>query len=201
MVRVISSSEKIKNEANIINALFDAGLELFHLRKYICTTDELKAILKTIEQHNLSKIVLHQEFGLANEFGINHFHLSEKDRLATTKQQLHTWKESGILLSTSTHSIEEINTLPPYYDAVFLSPIFNSISKTGYMQKVFQLKKITNTSVKVIALGGIDAETCVTAKKMGFEGIAVLGAIWKNEKPIKEFISIYQQWNTVSQSY
>ena len=68
-------------------------------------------------------------------------------------------------------------------DYVFLSPIFDSISKEGYSSHFTQpvLKELQRTKVidrKVMALGGINLDRIKLAKDLGFGGVVVLGDIW-----------------------
>ncbi len=68
----------------------------------------------------------------------------------------------------------------------------NSISKENYHPKtdLFEaLKSRTNHKTKAIALGGIDAENIQKTLENGFDDIALLGTIWKNENPFKQFKS------------
>ena len=68
-------------------------------------------------------------------------------------------------------------------DYVFLSPIFDSISKVGYhaafapdlLNRAAEEKIIDR---KVIALGGINAENIELVKQWNFGGVALLGDIW-----------------------
>lgn len=60
-------------------------------------------------------------------------------------------------MSTSYHSLETVLDLPAHsWDYVFLSPVFNSISKKGY-QAGFDdadLKSVSSSAVPIVALGG-----------------------------------------------
>ena len=67
---------------------------------------------------------------------------------------------------------------------MFLSPIFQSISKEGYGSG-FSLDGLRNAKGiiddKVIALGGICPRTITKLKDIPFGGVAVLGALWGND--------------------
>jgi thiamine-phosphate pyrophosphorylase len=86
-------------------------------------------------------------------------------------------------LSRSCHSIEEL-TDGQRYDYLFLSPIFDSISKKGY-RSAFSPEQLTKAgkegviNEKVIALGGITPEKKTAIKDWNFGGIAVLGFLWQ----------------------
>jgi thiamine monophosphate synthase len=42
----------------------------------------------------------------------------------------------------------------------------------------------------IIALGGIDEDKIALVRKIGFIGVAVLGAIWNSKNPVEKFIRI-----------
>lgn len=87
-------------------------------------------------------------------------------------------------VSRSCHLLEEVR-LAKDFDYVFLSPIFNSISKQGYgsgftAEELQQAAAQGIITPRVIALGGMDANTIPQAAKLGFGGVAVLGALWED---------------------
>src|SRR5687768_14398114 len=77
---VASDSALRKNEAAVINALFDEGLEVFHLRKPFTSAEETEQLLQQIDNTQVSKIALHQHHQLANMFGIKRLHYPEAKR-------------------------------------------------------------------------------------------------------------------------
>jgi thiamine-phosphate pyrophosphorylase len=180
MLVVISNPSAIADEAIIINELFDVGMQLFHLRKPGYSKDELRELLNKINPQHYSKIALHQYHEMANDFGITRIHLTEKNRSELNDDELRKLKEANIL-STSVHSIESYKTLSKQFDYAFFGPVFNSISKQGYTAVVdneFNLSGI-KTSTKIIAIGGINEENINKVFDMGFDGVALLGAIWQ----------------------
>jgi thiamine-phosphate pyrophosphorylase len=177
---VISSSESFPQEAQIISQLFKAGMDCFHLRKPGKSEWEVGDLLKQIEPEFHSKISLHQYHFLAAKNSINRLHFTEADRRSAEIVQLQQLKKEGFILSTSVHQVEAIAE-QKVFDYVFLSPVFNSISKAGYAgfaDTSFTLQKSVNQP-EVIALGGIDATNIDQLKTMNFDGAAVLGAIWQ----------------------
>ncbi len=102
------------------------------------------------------------------------------------------------------HSLKEMEDCKEEYDYAFLSPIFDSISKAGYKSK-FDLKELKSSPLlrrgvgaEVIALGGIDENTIEEAISLGFDGAAVLGAIWMSEDPLKSFITLQKSLKTIN---
>ncbi|MCD6018870.1 MAG: thiamine monophosphate synthase [Bacteroidetes bacterium] len=194
MVIVISSPTPVTKEASLINQLFDEGLPVFHLRKPDSSSQELVLLLQEIDSIHHSKIALHSHHYLAKSFGINRLHYTEASR----KQLTHVdFSENENTLSTSVHSVEDFTNLSEHFSYAFLSPVFNSISKPDYEAKPFDLSELSkNKTTKLIALGGIDETNCGKAYEMGFDGIALLGAIWNSEDKINAFKNILSQCPT-----
>jgi thiamine-phosphate pyrophosphorylase len=117
-------------------------------------------------------------------------------------QQLNT-NESNNYISTSFHSLEEIKQNSKNYEYAFLSPVFDSISKQGYkstFDKTTLKTQLTelNKNVEIIALGGIDENNIQQAMELGFDGVAVLGAVWQSENPIEKFKKLAAVCNSVN---
>jgi len=192
---VITKPSTIINEISIIESLFEEGLSLLHIRKPDFSELEMAQFIHTIRLEFRSNLVLHSHHQLAEDFGISRIHFSEKNR-----RNIFSISSDQKILSTSTHSIEDFNSLKNDFDYAFLSPVFTSISKENYHPKtnLFEaLKRRTNHKIKVIALGGIDAKNIKETLENGFDDIALLGTIWNNENPIKQF-KLCQQ---IAQSY
>jgi len=188
MIIVISDTELFTGEANAVNQLFDSGLLLFHLRKYNNSNSEIVNFINQIESKYRSRIVLHQFHEMANEFGLKRLHFSERDRLSKSEVEFKQLQQSGMILSTSVHSVEEYENLSSVFDYAFLSPVFDSISKPDYKAQKFEINK--KSTIKLIALGGINESNCQLVYEMGFDGVALLGSIWKSENNVEEFIII-----------
>lgn len=187
---VISNPVYIENEIKIINQLFEEGLPLLHIRKPDFSELEMAQFIHQIKLEFRDRIVLHSYHLLAEDFGIDRIHFSEKDREESFEFSGRFPKHCRYNFSTSTHSIEDFNSLKNDFDYAFLSPVFKSISKENYEPKtnLFEaLKSRTNYKTKVIALGGIDSQNIQKTMENGFDDIALLGTIWNNENPIKQF--------------
>ena len=171
---IISNPNLIINEASIITALFDSGLELFHIRKPLGTIVDIEKLLKNIPKEFHNKIVIHQHYKLTDYYDIKGIHIKKNNELITKHYNI---------ISTSFHSFKELSN-KNNYQYVFLSPIFNSISKENYNSRftLTELKKASNQKIidnKIIALGGINSDNIGLIKELGFGGAAVLGYIWQ----------------------
>jgi thiamine-phosphate pyrophosphorylase len=81
------------------------------------------------------------------------------------------------------------------WTALFLSPIFDSISKEGYPAAVFDPQQVAQAlqraQMPVYALGGIDVGKVPVVRRMGFQAIGLLGAVWGAGDPhaaLQEFL-------------
>ena len=186
---VITNPSFIEDEIKIIHSLFEEGLCLLHIRKPDFSNLEMAHFINSIKMEFRSKLVLHSHHDLAKDFGINRIHFSKKDRNSPSRFSK-PCECKNQFISTSTHSIEDFNSLENDFDYAFLSPVFKSISKENYESKtdLFKaLKSRTNYKTKIIALGGIHSENIRKTLENGFDNIALLGAVWSNTNPVKEF--------------
>lgn len=185
---VITNPSFVADEINIIESLFEEGLSLLHIRKPDFSEMQMAQFIHQIKLEFRSKLVLHNHHELAEDFGITRIHFSEKDRKNSFDYPARFSKPYRY--STSTHAIEDFNQLDKDFEYAFLSPVFKSISKEDYYPKenlFTALKSRTNHSTKCIALGGIDSKNIKKTLESGFDDVALLGTIWNNENPVKQF--------------
>lgn len=196
MIVVFTAETILENEAESLNALFEVGLQILHLRKPKSCKKQYEQLLKAINPNYHSRIMLHQFHDLAAIYGCKGIHLKgihknqftkEKDGL---KKYIESYQNKGFCVSTGVHSLTELKKYQSStLDYVFLSPIFNSISKKNYNALKLDHKTFKNIFSKfpVWALGGVDLEKIEYVYQMGFKGAAVLGAIWKTNEPTSYF--------------
>lgn len=168
-------------ETDICNQLFADGLQRLHLRKPGQTSQELGQWIEHIAPQYRSRIVVHHHHELASQYQLGGLHYSSKapfppDQTAYPLPHACTH-------SRSCHSIEEAATMQMHYDYVFLSPIFDSISKPGY-KAAFTRDELISAAEKgllqkVYALGGITPDRLPQVKALGFCGAAMMGGAWE----------------------
>lgn len=173
---VITSPGFLQGEADFIDRLFGHGLDRLHLRKPGADIGECRRLLDGISREWLPRIVVHDNFGLCREYGLGGVHLNGRNPMAPPNH-----KGS---VSRSCHSLEEISRYKGECDYLTLSPIFNSISKQGYMAAFGpgQLAAARDSGLidrRVIALGGVTLENIPRVKELGFGGVAILGDVWQ----------------------
>ncbi len=84
----------------------------------------------------------------------------------------------------SCHSLAEVMERKRGMDFVTLSPIFDSISKQGYMSAFTEeeIREAVSQGIidsQVYALGGVTFEALPKVKEMGFGGAMILGDAWR----------------------
>ncbi|AZA55912.1 thiamine phosphate synthase [Chryseobacterium shandongense] len=185
MIIVITPEELVQNETEIINALFQEGLDLLHIRKPFIHSDEMRDFIQKIHSEFHHRLVLHSHYDLAESFNISRLHFRETDRQDELYKSF-----TDKTISTSVHNIETFNELSDDWEYAFISPVFPSISKKGYGKDsniLNAIKNRNNSNVKLIALGGIHEKNINKVVSSGVDGMALLGAIWENDNPLQIF--------------
>lgn len=174
---VISHPEFFPKEDELITLLFENGLMRFHLRKPFSTQQEMEELLRRIAPEYYPRIALHDHHGLAMRLSLGGVHLNGRN---PCPPEGYTGR-----ISCSCHSVEEVESRKNEADYLFLSPVFDSVSKQGYRSAYTEdaLKKASEKEIidrKVIALGGVTPQRIPFLHRLGFGGIAVLGIIWQD---------------------
>ena len=202
---IISSTDDIEGEHEMLHQMFEAGLENFHIRKPKYSTPKLKEYLQKIDKKYRDRVVIHTHHELCIPFNLRGIHLTNRHR---KKRFLQTWfmmkyirfKKPDIQVTTSFHLIHSLYRYSPEFAYVFLSPIFDSISKVGYKNTFNDesLKEaLSKTQYEVVAMGGVNYDALEKVKQYGFQGFALLGSIWSNSDPVAEFKRIIDKWKSI----
>ncbi|RZK98580.1 MAG: thiamine phosphate synthase, partial [Hymenobacter sp.] len=128
---VVISAECHSLELRVLPQLFELGLAVFHVRKPAWSRAETEAYLQAIPSQYHGRLVLHAHYELALRYPVKGVHLTEKARQHSTIGQL-LRQLPGRSVSASFHSLAAVARHRRRYDYVFLSPIFDSLSKVGY---------------------------------------------------------------------
>lgn len=174
---VITLPGFIDGEASRIVEMLNADTDYVHIRKPKKPADEVAKLITDIPKEYHHRLTLHDNFELLERFpNIGGVHLNSRNPTCNNAGDRR--------LSRSCHSLEEVKNSKENFDYVFLSPIFDSISKAGYnsaFSNEVLLKAKENGIIdnKVFALGGVTEEKLPLLKCYGFGGYAMLGAAWK----------------------
>ena len=162
---VITSPEFLPGETELMQAMLEEGLDRIHLRKPGCTAAELAALIERFPAH----------FPLQRTYGLGGVHLNGRN------PDLPDGYRGTV--SRSCHSLEEVAAHRTATDYLFLSPVFDSISKQGYRSAFppAALREAAAAGIideKVLALGGVSEANLPEVRDYGFGGAALLGDIW-----------------------
>ena len=156
---VITTPTFFEGEAEALNLLLEAGVDRIHIRKPDSERHTFEVLIQAIRPEYLDRITIHDHHAIAVEKGLGGIHLNRRNPVAP----------AGFngLVSRSCHSLEELVQHKQTSDYLFLSPIFDSLSKVGY-ESQFSLDTLEKASrqgiidEKVIALGGLSRQTIPT---------------------------------------
>ena len=164
----------IDKEDVIIRHLLANGFDIVHLRKPDANIDYCRELLGRLTPSELACIVVHDYYALYEEYALRGVHLNHN--ISSYPPHYRGTR------TRSCHSFDEVVKYKEECDYLFLSPIFDSISKRGYLSK-FSHNELLNASIsgiiddKVIALGGVTPDKLSYLKSLHFGGAAMLGAL------------------------
>ena len=179
MTIVITLPYFFDGEAEQIVQLLHSSVDLIHIRKPESKAEELERLIMSIPSEYYPRLVLHDHHELCEEYRVGGLHLNRRN---PTVPDCAT--SAGLSLSCSCHSLNEVELRKPKMDYVFLSPVFDSISKQGYRSQfsLAELQKAAAEDIidsKVVALGGVTKDRLPLLQSLYFGGAAMLGAVWK----------------------
>lgn len=173
---IITSPRFLPGEAEMLSLLL-GGLDCrVHLRKPGCTERQMRGLIEALPEEFRPQLTLQDHLSLAPEYGVGGVHPTSRFPVVPEG-----W--SG-LVSRSCHSLEEV-AMRRDADYVFLSPVFDSISKSGYSSAFTdaQLRSAPEIDGHVYALGGVRPEHFPLLAEYGFGGAALLGHVWRDCSP------------------
>ncbi len=175
---VLTLPEKIDNEATKLVEILNNGVDKIHIRKKNCTQKEVIDIIKNIPKIYHQSLYIHYYKDILNQFpSINYHHSGDSlyDKKILVKQ------------TKSCHYLSELKQ-DSSYEYNFISPVFDSISKPGYLANIdlSSLKKYLykHNLKNVVAMGGINHQNIRYLKELPLYGVALLGAVWYSNDPI-----------------
>ena len=170
----ITRPDFFPGESVFISRLLASGVDIVHLRKPGATAEECAKLLDGLTSDDRRRIVIHDFFELAEPYGLKGIHLNARRSTVPDGYEGH--------VSRSCHSLEEVKRYKDACDYVFLSPIFDSVSKQGYASAFTDetLKQASSEGIidrKVVALGGVTPDKISYLRQLGFGGAAMLGCV------------------------
>ena len=195
---LITLPRSLKNEAETLAALCGAGVSVIHIRKPEASEPEIEELLKTLQAlgADMSRLTIHYNEPLARRYGLGGVHLRIEELLAGAGE--------GLRRSCSAHGWTEAERAATDADYVFLSPLFDSISKPGYRSAIDPAEaaeRLRRRKGRIVALGGIRPANIARVRRIGFDGAAVLGAAWSadekavnTERTLKNYHILNRKW-------
>lgn len=185
---VLSPEAEDAREPGVLAQLFAAGLRHYHLRKPAWTRTQCSEWLRAVPAEFHPRLVLHSHHALAADFKVGGVHFRDADG-----------PPSPLLRSRAAHDLATLRAALGRYDRLLVSPVFPSISKPGHTPDASRLAPAALKAIlalprraEVIALGGIDATRVAACHDLGFDGVAVLGAVWLAADPLRAFTELQQ---------
>lgn len=188
---VISPEHDNPRELALVGQMFAASLARYHVRKPGWSRDQLGPWLREVPPAWRSRVVLHQHHEYVDALGLGGRHWRDDDEAPAAPPR------DGKLASRSCHDLGTLRAALGRYDAVFFGPVFPSISKPGHgpragvsldeISALLARRSADERRTSVIALGGITPENAARALALGFDGVAVLGALWQSADPLRAF--------------
>jgi thiamine-phosphate pyrophosphorylase len=169
-----------EEKQKIISLLQTNKVEYFHIRKPEFDFKQISLWLEDLPLAIRKRLCLHDCTELAKEFQIGGVHLNNRNNYEIPSN--FTGR-----ISRSCHSFSELEKWKSKCDYLFLSPIYNSISKENYKSRFTknELKKASEKGIidqKVFALSGVEPKNFSELKEIGFGGAAIMGSIWQNNE-------------------
>ena len=186
---ILSPPEDFPDEHRVVSRILRQSSAIFHLRKPGRGHAAVVAYLHRIPASLHPRIMVHDHVELLDRFALRGIHFTEggrRNQPQAVGRLSRTYPKART--SSSFHSLSDLSETADRFDYVFLSPIFDSISKSGYRAAFDHLELsrfLGDTRHRVFALGGIDGQRVATAASLGFAGVGVLGAVWNTADPLK----------------
>ncbi|HXQ82070.1 MAG TPA: thiamine phosphate synthase [Opitutaceae bacterium] len=190
---VISPESRDPREVPAMKRFFAEGLERYHVRKPSWTARELEAWLRLLPGEWRPRMILHEHHSLVEELGLGGRH--DKDTAPGGRPP-----PGGS--SRSCHDLPSLRRHLMAYDSVLFGPVFPSLSKPGYgppadfpwyeLWALMRQRRRTAVAgfpgpARVLAIGGITVPRLARCFEIGFDGAAVLGAVWNDSDPARAF--------------
>ena len=171
---VVTTPTFFVEEDQILTARFEEGLDILHLRKPETPAMYSERLLTLIPQKYHKRIVTHEHFYLQEEFGLMGIHLNRRNPSEPHDYSGH--------ISCTCRTLSELSSKKHFYDYLFLSPVFDSVSSprpasftTEELRQGSHDKLIDN---KIMALGGVRWENIPLVRDLGFGGAVIMGDLW-----------------------
>lgn len=169
--------------------MLDAGADYLLIRKPAADEAWLMAFIEQIPFQYADRIFT-SHFRALHELSLGGFHFSQHHLEGLSEsdlqENLNMLHMAGKKTSRTVRSLEQLKALDGKYDLLLLAPLFESISKAGHRAEWdFEALKVylqtRESTSEIFALGGISASNVDMVALLGFDGVALLGAVWQDQ--------------------
>jgi len=190
---VISPESRDPREIPAMEGFFAAGLETYHVRKPSWTAPELEAWLLGLPEAWRPRIVLHEHHPLVEKLALGGRHDKDGGPGADPPPGA---------VSRSCHDLASLRRHLGAQGSILFGPVFPSLTKPGYgpaadfpwyeLWALLRQRRRTRARdprlpARVLAIGGVTADRLARCRGLGFDGAAVLGAVWGESDPARAF--------------
>lgn len=201
--------QEVEHEIDLITQLLDAGVDYLYIRKPELDDFSLVDFVEKIPEQYWKQCIS-TSLIITKEFNLGGYHFTrailQKNELYNDKV-LNWLNENDKISSVSAHDIDELKKYGSKFKHVIVSPLFPSISKDNHsydwdyndvrstMNDIRLKSQISNFKSQIFAVGGVDLSKIETVKNLNFDGIGLLGALWKEpENALPVMLKMFQQF-------
>lgn len=173
---LIAHPMPLRDELRLVEALFDLGLQHYHLRKPHWGYAETEAFIQAIPMKYRSRLSIHQYHDLS-KYELGYIHFAHPPHPQHDRMRWRCGK------SVTVSSLKRLRQLDYRFDYAFLVPIFEHIRKSSH--RIFhpedELRELLqeDQAPKIVATGGITPSRAAYCREIGFDGVAVMEYFWQ----------------------
>lgn len=197
---VITPSKNVDNEHYLANYMLKNGLPTLHLRKTGFSREDLVNYIDQFPEEHQNKMVLHSHHNILLDYDLKGIHMNRRHK----RKQFKSWltqtligfrMNKKITISSSSKSLSSMADNYDTYEYIMLAPIFSDSNghSPGFSPALLQ-QVLVNYPGKIVARGGVNADSIEKARDMGFSGIAFHNYLWNSEDVIKKFDEIMNRF-------
>lgn len=166
-------------EHQILTALFDEGLDILHLRKPHTEPVYSERLLSLLPEEYRNRIVVHDHYYLKNEYRLRGIHLNPRNEPPQ--------KFKGTVSASAT-TLSDVQRLKRNVDYVLFTPQMETpgLDARHSDRQIDEWGATKTIDSKVMLMGGVTLDNVGRAKRAGFGGVVLYGAIWNR----------FDQWGT-----
>ncbi|MBD8067757.1 thiazole tautomerase TenI [Bacillus sp. PS06] len=185
-IHIISTGKQGPEEFCEIASLIHHNVTYIHIREKTYTARQLFDMVMLLNEANvpLSKIILNDRVDVADVTGVSGVQLAYHSLSAASVKK----RFPHLRIGCSVHSLAELTKAQlDGADYVLFGHIYETHSKPGLLAKgVSELRRIVNqSSIPVIAIGGIKPLHVKDILETGASGIAVMSGVLEAKDPLQ----------------